>query len=147
MSVMEVQALDMATLLMKAYDVGDLLNASQEVADYLYWKQQTEQSEDVKAIVMKLNSKKELYEETQRFGHYHPNYHAALDEVKKVEQELDQLHVVQQFKSAEERLDDLLYEVSTTLAYAVSDSIKVPSNKLITESGCASGGSCSGGCG
>lgn len=147
MSVMEVQALDMATLLMKAYDVGDLINASQEVAAYLYWKREIDQSDEVKAIVKRLNSKKELYEECQRFGHYHPDYHAALDEVKKVEQELDQVHVVKQFKLAEERLDDLLYEVSTTLAYAVSDSIKVPSNKLITEGGCASGGKCSGGCG
>lgn len=147
MSVMEVQALDMATLLMKAYDVGDLINASKEVEEYLYWKQEIDASDEVKAIVRKLNSKKELYEECQRFGHYHPNYHAALDEVKKVEQELDQVHEVKQFKLAEERLDDLLYEVSTTLAYAVSDSIKVPSNKLITEGGCASGGPCSGGCG
>lgn len=147
MSTIEAQALDMATLLMKAYDIGDMINASYEVEQYLYWKQLVDRDDDVQALVKKLQQKKELHEEVQRFGHFHPDYHAALDEVKKVQAEIDALPVVKQFKAAEERLDDLLYEVSSLIAHAVSDTIKVPSNKLdATVGGCASGGKCSGNC-
>ncbi len=31
-------SLDMASLLMSAYDLGDSINQSAEVAEYLYWK-------------------------------------------------------------------------------------------------------------
>lgn len=146
MSTMEHTALDMSTFLLGAYEIGDMIKSSAEVATYLYWKQELEQCDEVQALIQQLNRKKELYEECQRFGHFHPDYHAALDEVKRIENKLDEIAVVQQFKVAEEELDDLLYQTSVTLAHAVSDSIKVPTNKLIPESGCSNGGSCSGKC-
>jgi cell fate (sporulation/competence/biofilm development) regulator YlbF (YheA/YmcA/DUF963 family) len=147
LSIMEARALDMSTLITQAYEIGDLINSSTEVAEYLYWKQEVEQSQEVQKTVKKLERKKELYEECQRFGHFHPDYHAAMEEVKKVEEELEQFTCVKQYKLAEEQLDDLLYSVSSTIANSVSDSIKVPSNKLLPSSGgCSTGGSCSGKC-
>lgn len=148
MSVMERNALDTAQVLMKAYEIGDLINCSAEVADYLYWKTRKDADPNVSALVKTLDRKKVLYEECQRFGQYHPDYQNALDAVKKVEEELEQLEVVQQFKEAEDRLDDLLYTISKTVAYSVSETIKVPSNNpLPSDGGCASGGGCSGHCG
>lgn len=148
MSIMEAQSLDMAAILMQAYDVGDLINRSQEAADYLYWKQVLEQDTNAQEGIRRLAKLKDLFEETQRFGHFHPNYHEALDKVKAAENELAELESVSRFKDAEERLDDLLYTVSETIARAVSDSIKVPSNQLLpNEGGCSHGGSCSGKCG
>lgn len=147
MSIMEARALDMSTLLTQAYEIGDLINSSTEVAEYLYWKQEVEQNQEVQNTVKKLERKQQLYEECQRFGHFHPDYHAAMEEVKKVEEELEQFEAVKQFKLAEEQLDDMLYEVSNTIATSVSESIKVPSNKLLPSGGgCSTGGSCSGKC-
>jgi cell fate (sporulation/competence/biofilm development) regulator YlbF (YheA/YmcA/DUF963 family) len=146
MSTMEVKTIDMSTLLMQAYEVGDLINSSQEVSAYLSWKREVEQSSEVQAIIKKLNDKKELYEECQRFGHFHPDYHAAMEAVKQVEAELDAIEIVKQYKLAEEQLDDLLYTVSSSIAHAVSETIKVPSNKLLPSGGGCSGGSCSGKC-
>lgn len=146
MSIMERSALDTAAALMKAYEIGELINCSAEVADYLYWKKQKDADPIVSALIKKLDSKKELYEECQRFGHFHPNYHTALDEVKKVEQELEQIDAVRKFKEAEDRLDDLLYTISKTVAHSVSETIKVPSNNPLPDDGCASGGGCSGHC-
>lgn len=147
LSIMESRALDMSTLLTQAYEIGDLINSSTEVAEYLYWKEAVQQSQEVQKIVKKLERKKELYEECQRFGHFHPDYHAAMEEVKKVEEELEQFEVVKRFKFAEEQLDDMLYEVSNTIASSVSESIKVPSNKLLPSGGgCSTGGACSGKC-
>lgn len=141
-------SLDMSAVLLRSYELGDLIKASKEAADYLYWKQQVEQSPEAGEWIQKLQQKKQLFEECRRFGHFHPDYHAALDEVKRVQEQLDAIDCVKRFKEAEDRLDDLLYEVSATIAGSVSESIKVPANKLLPESegsGCSAG--CGGGCG
>lgn len=148
MAVTETQTMDMSAILLEAYDLADMIKSSVETADYLYWKQQKEKDQEVSRLIREFNKKKELFEECQRFGHFHPNYHEALDQVKEVQEQLDRNESVRRFKEAEKRLDDLLFEVSSTLAQAVSDTIKVPSNdELSSGGGCASGGSCSGQCG
>ncbi|MEK8131932.1 YlbF family regulator [Paenibacillus filicis] len=148
MAVMESRTLDMSTMLMGAYDLADLIKNSADTADYLYWKQRKDSDAEVQLLVKEFLKSKEKFQECERFGHYHPNYHEALDQVRAVEAKLDAVESVRRFKEAERRLDELLYSVSETIARAVSDTIKVPSNDpLASTGGCSSGGSCSGGCG
>ncbi len=148
MSILETKTLDMSVLLLKAYEIGDMINASAEVAEYLYWKDQVDRDSDIQNCVKLFKIKKQQFAECERFGHYHPDYHAALEEVKKVQSRLDEFEAVKKFKQAEERLDDLLYSVSKTIAHSVSETIKVPSNDpLPAGRGCGSGGGCSGKCG
>lgn len=148
MSVMEANTLDMAKLLTEAYELGDMINSSAEAVEYLYWKKQVDNNAEIKELVKLFAKKKEIFEECQRFGHFHPDYHAALEQVNKVQEQLEGFEAVKKFKHVEDRLDDLLYKVSETIAFAVSETIKVPSNNpLPSKGGCASGGSCSGGCG
>ncbi|UNK20232.1 YlbF family regulator [Paenibacillus sp. N3/727] len=142
MSVSELNTVDMAEVLTYAYELGDMINASVEVADYLYWKQAVENDPGIQALIHKLDAKKELFEETQRFGHFHPNYHSAKDEVSAVEAELEAFEAVVRFKLAEKNLDDLLFNMSEKIAFSVSDTIKVPSNNALPKKGCASGGGC-----
>lgn len=143
MSVSEMNTVDMAEVLTYAYEIGDMINASVEVADYLYWKQAVEGDPTIQALIRKLDSKKELFEETQRFGHFHPNYHSAKDEVAAVEAELEAYEPVARFKQAEKNLDDLLHSMSEKIAFSVSESIKVPGNDPLPKKGCGSGGACS----
>ncbi|AKG37654.1 YlbF/YmcA family competence regulator [Paenibacillus durus] len=143
MSVAEYNTVDMAEVLTGAYELGDMINQSAEVADYLYWKGRVAANSDIQNLVGKLRSKKELFEETERFGHFHPNYHAAKEEVGAVEAELDEFEEVARFKLAEKALDDMLHSMSETIAYAVSDNIKVPGNDPLPKGGCGSGGKCS----
>ncbi|WP_411343089.1 YlbF family regulator [Paenibacillus sp. WLX1005] len=146
MSVTETRTVDMAEVLLCAYDLGDMINNSIEVANYLYWKERMQQHPDVQRLIIKLNSKKELFEETQRFGHFHPNYHAAREEVEAVQEEMQRIEAVRRFSEAESSLDRMLYEMSETIAHSVSQTIKVPSNDPLPKGGgCGSGGSC--GCG
>lgn len=146
MSATETRTVDMAEVLLCAYDLGDMVNNSIEVANYLYWKERMQQHPDVQRLIIKLNSKKELFEETQRFGHFHPNYHAAREEVEAVQEEMQQIEAVRRFTEAESSLDRMLYEMSETIAHSVSQTIKVPSNDPLPKGGgCGSGGSC--GCG
>ncbi|UUZ85802.1 YlbF family regulator [Paenibacillus sp. P26] len=147
MAVTEKQTLDMSALLLGAYELADMIVHSVDSADYLYWKERQETDPEVRSLAREFNRKKELFEETQRFGHFHPNYHEALDQVKEVQARLDSLEPVRRFKDAEQRLDDLLHEVSQTIARAVSDTIKVPGGDAPEGGGRSSGGSCSGKCG
>lgn len=142
-------SLDMGSLLLSAYELGDWINQSAEVAEYLYWKSVVNQSEEVKLLQAQFAKAKELFEECQRFGRFHPNYHEAKDKVKQIEKQLAEIECVSKFKASEQAVDDMLYEVSRLIAESVSDTIKVPGNER-SLGGCGSGGSCgcgSGGCG
>jgi cell fate (sporulation/competence/biofilm development) regulator YlbF (YheA/YmcA/DUF963 family) len=132
----------MAEVLMYAYELGDMINQSVNVSDYLYWKSQVEAHPEIQSLVKKLEAKKELFDETQRFGHFHPDFHAAKENVQLVEAQLESYQEVVNFKLAEKNLDDLLHQMSETIAFSVSDTIKVPSNDPAPK-GCGSGGSCS----
>lgn len=143
MSVAELNTVDMAEVLTYAYELGDMINQSVEVTDYLYWKGRVDTNPEIQTMIKRLQSKKELFEETQRFGHFHPNYHSAKDEVAAVELEMEQFEEVVRFKQAEKILDDILYSMSETIAFSVSETIKVPSNNPAPKGGCGSGGKCS----
>jgi len=149
MGIKESTALDIVTLLQASYELGEMLNASKEMAEYLYWKSVVQQDEEAKRWIAKLQQQKDRFEECQRFGHFHPEYHAALEQVRQVQEKLDAIPSIQRFKQAEDRLDELLYEVSKLIAHSVSESVKVPTDRLVSGRGCGScgnGGSC-GGCG
>lgn len=148
MSVLERKTWDMSAILLGAYELSDYISRSELIADYLYWKQALARDEAAQAAIKQLERKKERFEECQRFGHFHPNYHEALEEAQRAQAAVDEFDTVREFKRAEEALDELLYDVSKMVAHAVSESIKVPTNKLLPDSGgCGSGGSCSGKCG
>lgn len=149
--VMENVPADMALLLSHAFELGDSLKNSAFAAEYTYWKDQVSQDAEVQALTKEFAKAKEKFAECERFGRFHPDYNAALDEVYAIEGKLDQVECVRNFKAAESSLDDLLHDISRTLAHAVSLSIKVPDNDPNPKaSGCGNGGSCScgsGGCG
>lgn len=147
MAVMEAKALDMSTILLQAYELGDWINGSFEVAEYLQSKHEMENDAGVKEIVRSFAAKKQLFEECERFGHFHPDYNSAMAQVQKVQEQMEQNQVWSRFNLAEQRLDDLLYTVSKTIAHSVSMTIKVPSNSMQPDNGCSSGGcSAGGGC-
>lgn len=142
-------SLDMATLLMSAYDLGDSINQSVEVAEYLYWKRVVFEDAQVKEVSKKFEKAKEFFAECERFGRFHPDYHSAKDKVKQIERELGAIESVSKFKASELAVDQMLHDIATLIAGSVSANIKVPSNEKKL-GGCGSGGSCScgsGGCG
>ncbi|WP_081667297.1 YlbF family regulator [Paenibacillus pinihumi] len=145
----QVATLDMAGLLLNAYELGDMIIDSADVADYLYWKTVVAADEEVQELKKAFLKAKDFFQECQRFGRFHPDFHAAKDKVKQIQSVLDSHECVRRYKEAEVAVDQLLYEISHLIATSVSDTIKVPGNESVG-SGCGSGGSCScgsGGCG
>ena len=144
-------SLDMGQLLLRAYEIGDLVNQSAEVAEYAYWKSVVDDNDQVRQLVKQFAKAKEQFVDCERFGRFHPDYHTAKEKVEAVQRELNEVDCVSRFKAAEQAVDDLLHAIAVQIAGAVSDTIKVPSNDPMPKGGgCGSGGSCScgsGGCG
>lgn len=135
--------IDMATLLLNAYELGDMINQSAEVAEYAYWKNIVDGDERVQALVKQLDKAKELFAECERFGRFHPDYHSAKDKVEAIQLQLGEIECVSRFKAAEQAVDDLLFSIASEIAGSVSDTIKVPSNDpSVKGGGCGGGGSC-----
>ena len=92
---------------------------------------------------------KEQYEDVQRFGKYHPDYHTIMKSIRQRKRELDLNDQVSALRIAENDFQDLLDEISLLIGKTVSEAVKVPvSNPFFASdsacgSGCGSGGSCS----
>jgi cell fate (sporulation/competence/biofilm development) regulator YlbF (YheA/YmcA/DUF963 family) len=120
--------LDIAEILQDVYQLADQINQSEEVQNYLALQKQVEESAEAQKLIQAFQKVKELHEEAQRFGIFHPNYHEAKERVKIVQQKLYAHPILRAYLLAEEKMDQLLYQVSVLIARSVSDSIKIPVN-------------------
>lgn len=98
----------------------------------------------VAQVVKEFTKLKELYEEVQRFGKYHPDYSTINKQIRLKKREMDLLPQVAELKAAENDVQDLLDELSLLVAHAVSKDIKVPVSNPFFQSAT---GSCGTGCG
>lgn len=120
----------MSEVLMMTYELADEINDSEEVKEYLACKQKLENDLEAQKLIQEFQQIKELYQETQRFGIFHPDYHTAKEKAEMFQEKLRTHPVIGAFLKAEDRLDELLYQVSLTLAQSISPSIKVPTNRI-----------------
>lgn len=120
--------MDSLTVIENAYEIADLIKDSVEVHNYIISKQALEGDSEAQALLKEFQKKKDFYEECQKYGIFHPDYQASKQAVQEFQLKLDNVASIQQFKKAEKELDELLLEISETLAYSVSETIKVPSN-------------------
>jgi len=140
-----VESVDMVELIMESHELSQMINQSNEVEAYLTAKKRMEEDTQAQELLALFEKKKEAYEDVQRFGKYHPDFDKISTEVRQLKRSLEMLDTVQAFKRAEDALDNLLYQVSRTIADSVSHTIKVPSNNPFLETkagGCGTGGSC-----
>ena len=124
----QTKSLDMAEILMEAYQLADRINDSEEVRRYLELRERLDADPEVRRLIGEFRRKKEKFEEAQRFGHFHPDYHAAKEEAESFQEKMARHPLIAEFLQAEEQLDRLLNEVSRTIAHAVSESVRVPVN-------------------
>lgn len=99
--------------------------------------------------IASFNRIKDQYEDVQRFGKYHPDYHTIMKKIREQKRSLDMNERIAALKMAENEFQDLLDEISLIVGKSVSEAVKVPvSNPFFASSsscggGCGSGGGCS----
>jgi cell fate (sporulation/competence/biofilm development) regulator YlbF (YheA/YmcA/DUF963 family) len=120
----------MIDFLLDAYHLADQINQSRETQAYLDAQKKVAKDLQAQQLIHEFQKVKQLFEEAQRFGIFHPNYHQAKEQANNYQQKLRSHPTIGAFLAAEEKLDHLLFEISTMIASSVSEAIKVPSNDL-----------------
>src|SRR5690606_5237934 len=103
---------------------------------------------ELREEIAAFNRMKDLYEEVQRFGRYHPDYQTVMKEIRLKKRALDINELVADLRLAENDVQQLLDEIGVLIGQSVSEAVKVPTGDGIFAGsacggGCGSGGSCS----
>lgn len=122
--------------------LSNVIIQSETFADYIEAKKGLSADAEAQSMISEFNKMKEMHEEVQRFGKYHPDYSKVSTEIRQLKRKMDKHEKVITFKKAEKELEGLLNEISGIVAHSVSHTIKVPTGNPFFDSM-----SCSGGCG
>ena len=136
--------LERIELLEYAEDLAQMVLKSDIAEQYQICLYKMQNNKETQLKINRFSSLKELYEEVQRFGKYHPDYKRVMMQIREAKREMDMDPMVAEFKLAENDLQTLLDEISKYVGGAVSQHIKVPSGNPFFETGhsCGTGGSC-----
>lgn len=135
---------DWVQVLDEVDELNHLVMNSEIVTTYNQAYHAVYSNQAVAKVVQEFSKLKELYEEVQRFGRYHPDYSTINKTIRLKKREMDLLPEVAELKAAENDVQDLLDELSLLIAHAVSTDIKVPVSNPFFQSAT---GSCGTGCG
>ncbi|WP_066066442.1 YlbF family regulator [Neobacillus soli] len=143
--------LERIELLEHAEELAKMVLESDIAEQYQICLYKLQNNREAQRKINRFVSLKELYDEAQRFGKYHPDYKRVMTQIREYKREMDLDPLVAEFKLVENDLQDLLDAISIIVGGAVSEHIKVPTGNQFFETksshgaGCGSGGSC--GCG
>lgn len=141
-----IATLEYAHILDRSEALGKMILASEVVEDYNRTRMELDQDVEAQQLINDFINIKVHYEDVERFGTYHPDYHDIMRNVRSIKRKMDMNDKVAAFKVAERNLQRLLDEISGLIAKSVSEQIKVPiDGAALTDSGCSSGGCGSGG--
>ncbi len=149
--VIVLATLERVELLEQAEQLAKMVLESEIAEQYQICLYKLQNNRESQRKINRFVSLKELYDEVQRFGKYHPDYKKVMTQIRESKREMDLDPLVAEFKLAENDLQDLLDAISIIVGGAVSEHIKVPTGNQFFEtnsnhsSGCGGGGSC--GCG
>ncbi|AND39263.1 MULTISPECIES: YlbF family regulator [Cytobacillus] len=138
--------LERMAILDKADELAAMITESEEAEHYRKSLYKLKNSSETQRKIQDFVKMKELYEEVQRFGKYHPEYKRVMMSIRELKRDMDMDDHVAEFRRAETGLQNLLDEISMMIGRSVSEHIKVPAGNPFFESscggGCGSGGSC-----
>lgn len=140
------------------YEWVEATDSAEELSKMILQSEQAEQyrqayhavydNKDLADEIIAFARLKELYEEVQRFGKYHPDYKDVMKRIRVDKRKLDLNEQVAGLRLAENELQDLIDQVSFIIGRSVSEAVKIPSSNPFFSSDSSCGGSCGtgGGC-
>ena len=143
-----IATLESVEIISNSETLGKLILQSEIADDYRRSLYKLKKNKHAQELISQFNKMKDLYEEVQRFGKYHPDFKTVTKEIRELKRQLDLNECIATFKKSEEAIQSLLDEISVIIGGAVSEHIKVPTGNPFFDSisscggGCGSGGSC-----
>jgi cell fate (sporulation/competence/biofilm development) regulator YlbF (YheA/YmcA/DUF963 family) len=142
--------IESVTIIDEAEDLGRMILESEIANAYRQALKDMQSNIETQEKIKRFSHMKELFEEVQRFGKYHPDYKRANIEIRTLKRDMDMDLYVATFRQTENDLQQVLDDVSAIIGSSVSVNIKVPSGNSFFESAssCSTGGGCGtgGGC-
>ncbi|MBD7936845.1 MULTISPECIES: YlbF family regulator [Cytobacillus] len=130
-----------------ADEIVTMIVKSEEAAQYKQCLKEMQSNSETQKKIRQFVEMKDLYEDVQRFGKYHPDYKRVTMSIRQLKREMDMDPYVAAFRQSETELQSLLDEISVIISHSVSQHIKVPTGNPFFDNacsgGCGSGGACS----
>ena len=127
--------------------LNDMVTDTEEYNNYCYYKKLLDTDREVSQMIKKFVALKEDFEEVQRFGKHHPDFSSKRRELNQFKKSLDMTPIVMEYRRAEFQLQSMLDEVLFIVGQAISPHANIVSSNPFfsnsSNSGCATGGSCS----
>jgi cell fate (sporulation/competence/biofilm development) regulator YlbF (YheA/YmcA/DUF963 family) len=123
-----MSTLDMNELMEAAQKLGNQINESEEVYQYLQLKKELQSDAEAQMLIKSFEKVKEDFEETKRFGIFHPNYHEAKEKMEYYQEKLNDHPLIGKYLQMEQQIEQLLFQVSHIIARSVSKEVKVPND-------------------
>lgn len=136
------------TIYNQALELANIICHSEPVDHYINCYHRLKANQYAQQKIAAFIKTKEVYEEVQRFGKFHPDYQKVMKQIHRVKREMDLIDDVANFKKAENNVQAILDEVSMIIGKGISKSIKVPTGNPFFEQlsgcrgGCGTGNSC-----
>ncbi|MGM9928981.1 MAG: YlbF family regulator [Bacillus sp. (in: firmicutes)] len=140
-----IATMERIEILQSADELVEMISQSEIGENYFISLYKLKNDAEAQQKIQRFVSMKERFEEVQRFGKYHPDYKYVNLETRTRKREMDLHPTVIEFKQAENKLQEILDEISSIIGRSVSPHIKTPGGNPFFESGCSSGGCGSGG--
>ncbi|AKL91591.1 MULTISPECIES: YlbF family regulator [Staphylococcus] len=126
-------------------NLSDMIVQSDVYQTYQYAKDNLENDDEAHLLYQAFLKSKDQYDDVMRFGKYHPDYKRIMMETRQRKRAYEMLPVVMEYKTKEVALQNLIDEVLTKIAFAVSENVKIEAGNPFFQTGhngCATGGSC-----
>lgn len=136
------------SIIERGEELTEMLASSEVVGEYHKAREAVYSNDALVKSIKEFTELKERYEEVQRFGRYHPDYHIVMKDIRLRKRALDMNEQVAALRLAENDVQYLFDQIGSIVANSVSESVKVPAGSAFFAdsscgSGCGSGGSCS----
>lgn len=135
--------MEIIDILQQADGLAEAILHSEIGENYLLSLYKLQSDKEAQRKISKFTSLKDLFEDVQRFGKYHPDYKRINLETREAKRDMDLHSTIAEFKMAETELQSTLDEISGLIGRAVSEQVKTPAgNPFFVSSGGCSSGSC-----
>ena len=106
-------------------DISDMIVQSDIYVSYRRAKMQLDADDEASLLYQAFLKVKDKYDDVMRFGKSHPDYKDIMLETRKRKRAYEMLPVVMEYKAKEVALQNLIDEVMSKIAFAVSEHVKI----------------------